>query len=116
MSSKITSESVFEDSIVAHLCDEGGYEVGLLEHWSRELALDTETLLQFVQDTQAEAWGRLKAIHGHMVEEKFLATTEGCLTCCDMASLIMASASKSLISGPLTHSIPRRWRCIAPTV
>jgi type I restriction enzyme, R subunit len=67
-----TTERAFEDLIARHLCDPGGYELGDNERWSRELALDRFTLLEFIRTTQPEAWEKLSAIHGSDVERRFL--------------------------------------------
>src|SRR5438045_1777445 len=68
----ITTERAFEDTITQHLCEHGGYELGQNERWSRELAFDRYTLLEFIQATQPEAWEKLSAIHGSDVERRFL--------------------------------------------
>jgi type I restriction enzyme R subunit len=68
----ITTERAFEDTIAQHLCEHGGYELGQNERWSRELAFDRYTLLEFIQATQPEAWEKLSAIHGSDVERRFL--------------------------------------------
>ena len=72
MSNRVsTTEQAFEDTIVRHLC-EHGYELGDNERWSRELAFDRYTLLEFIQATQPEAWENFSAIHGSDVERRFL--------------------------------------------
>lgn len=68
----ITTERAFENTIAQHLCEHAGYELGQNERWSRELAFDRYTLLEFIQATQPEAWEKLSAIHGSDVERRFL--------------------------------------------
>jgi type I restriction enzyme, R subunit len=67
-----TTEQAFEDTIVRHLCEHGRYELGDNERWSRELALDRHTLLEFIRATQIEAWEKLSAIHGSDIERRFM--------------------------------------------
>lgn len=71
MPSQLT-ETAFEDSIVSHLCNGGGYQLGEQANFSRELALDKITLLQFIQASQPQAWQKLAGIHGPSVEAKFI--------------------------------------------
>jgi len=68
----MTSEHAFEDLIVTYLCEAGGYVLGDNQRWSKELALDRATLLEFVQATQSEEWEQLRAIHGGEVERRFV--------------------------------------------
>ena len=66
-----TTEKAFENAIVNHLCNDGGYQLGDPANFSRELALDKITLLQFIQASQPQAWQKLADIHGSSVEAKF---------------------------------------------
>ncbi|MDT5268328.1 MAG: type restriction enzyme subunit [Acidobacteriota bacterium] len=68
-----TTERAFEEHIEAELLERGGYERGMQERWSKELALDRDTLFEFLQATQPKEWQRLTAIHGAQVETRFLA-------------------------------------------
>ena len=68
----IINEKALEDLIEQHLLNHGGYERGTNARWVRELALDRETLLEFIRATQPKEWERLSAIHGEEVERKFL--------------------------------------------
>ena len=71
MPSQIT-EKAFEDAIVNHLCNDGDYQLGDPANFSRELALDKITLLQFIQSSQSQGWQKLTDIHGSSVEAKFI--------------------------------------------
>lgn len=71
MPSQLT-ETAFEDAIVNHLCNGGGYQLGDAANFSRELALDKTTLLQFIQTSQPQAWQKLTDIHGASVAAKFI--------------------------------------------
>jgi type I restriction enzyme R subunit len=67
-----TTELAFEEHIEAHLLAHGGYERGVQERWSRELALERKTLFEFLQATQPKEWAKLSQIHGAQVETRFL--------------------------------------------
>lgn len=67
-----TTEKAFEDAIIHHLTSSGGYQLGDPANFSQELALDKTTLLQFIQDSQPQAWQKLSEIHGLTVEPKFI--------------------------------------------
>ena len=67
-----TTEKAFEDAIVNLLATNGGYQVGDAANFDRELALDRSVLLQFIQNSQPEAWEKLSEIHGSTVEQKLI--------------------------------------------
>lgn len=67
-----TTEKAFEDAIVDYLISNGGYQLGDDANFVRELALDRFTLLQFIHNSQPEAWKKLSEIHGSTVEQKFI--------------------------------------------
>lgn len=67
-----TTEKAFEDAIVNLLTTNGGYQVGDAANFDRKLALDRSTLLQFIQNSQPEAWKKLSEIHGIAVEQKLI--------------------------------------------
>ncbi len=74
-----TTEKAFEDAILDSLINSGGYQLGKAANFDRELALDRLTLLQFIQNSQHEAWKKLSEIHRGTVEG--LSTIfSGCLT------------------------------------
>lgn len=68
----ITTEQAFEEAIETSLRTQGGYLPGKASDWSRELALDRNSLFAFVQATQPDAWDKLTGIHGQDVEIRFL--------------------------------------------
>jgi type I restriction enzyme R subunit len=88
------SERAFEDVIVDDLTSEdtswkegeleplyerfdpGGYRKRENRHFDRELALIPEDVLEFVKETQAEEWEKLKDFHGEGAENKFLNTLD----------------------------------------
>jgi type I restriction enzyme, R subunit len=67
-----TTEKAFEDAIVNHLSNGGGYHLGSPANFSQELALDKTVLYQFIQASQPQAWQKLADIHGLTVEAKFI--------------------------------------------
>nr|AFM92598.1 type III restriction protein res subunit [Acaryochloris sp. HICR111A] len=67
-----TTEKAFEDAIINHLNNYGGYQLGDPANFSRELTLDKTLLLQFVRTSQPQAWQKLSDIHGLTVESKFI--------------------------------------------
>lgn len=71
MTSQIT-EQAFETAIADSLITRGGYQLGNPANFSRELAFDKLTILEFIQNTQPEAWQKLSAIHGDDVVPKFI--------------------------------------------
>ena len=68
----LINEKAFEEAIEHSLVTNGGYEKGDSAQFGRELALETQTLFKFIQDTQKETWNQLVAVHGTEVEKKFL--------------------------------------------
>lgn len=71
MTAKYT-EKAFEDAIIVSLTNGSGYKLGNAIEFSRELAFDKNTILQFVKKSQPEAWEKLAEIHGSSVEAKFI--------------------------------------------
>ncbi|MGB3061053.1 MAG: type I restriction endonuclease [Anaerolineae bacterium] len=65
------NEAAFETAITAYLTNGGGYSEGDAATYSRELAFFPETILDFVQTTQPQAWEQLTTIHGEGVALKF---------------------------------------------
>lgn len=65
-------EKAFEEAIEEYLITKGGYEKGNPRNFNRELALDTETLINFVKKTQPKKWERYETIYGSYSEESFI--------------------------------------------
>ena len=64
MSAKKTNihkEIVLEDHLVQQLCDTLGYQELQPDDFDRKLALDTDVLIEFIQQTQEDEWGKLTA-------------------------------------------------------
>lgn len=57
-------EKAFEDEIVAHLTDAGGWVSGTSADYDKSLGLDTTVLWEFIQATQADTWAKVATSHG----------------------------------------------------
>ncbi len=67
-----TKESGFEEFIEGELVDTQGYRKRENSSYNKELAMDTELVLEFIQNTQKESWDRLASQYGDEAEAKFL--------------------------------------------
>lgn len=65
-------EKQFEADIQASLCSEGGYIVGDPKAFDRKLALDKDTLLTFIKNTQPKAWYRYEKLNGSASEDMLI--------------------------------------------
>lgn len=65
-------EKKLEEAIEHFLLTEGGYVKGAGMAFSKELALEPETLLTFVQNTQPKAWEQYQAVYGRNSNKAFL--------------------------------------------
>jgi type I restriction enzyme R subunit len=65
------SEFAFQNEMIQQLVA-NGWLLGKPEHYNRELALYSEDLLGFVQDTQDEQWQKFCALYPNDPESKFL--------------------------------------------
>jgi len=66
------TELDFEAAIEAWLIDHGDYEKADNSQFDAALALDTETLLAFIKQTQPDTWDKLSASYGGNVEKSVL--------------------------------------------
>ena len=58
-----TTEKQFETDIETSLITQGGYVKGDPKAFDRELALDKDTFIQFIQASQPKKWERLEKIY-----------------------------------------------------
>ncbi len=65
-------EVKLEEAIEHFLTQEGGYQKGDSSSYNKELALDTKTLLSFVQNTHPKEWERYKTIYGSSSDKAFI--------------------------------------------
>ncbi len=68
----ITSEKTFEESIEQSLIDNGGYTIGNIDDYNKEVALDIPTVIQFLKTTQPKEWKKLEKVHGNNLEKKVI--------------------------------------------
>jgi type I restriction enzyme R subunit len=66
-----TRESHFQNNVITQLLA-NGWLLGESKDYNRELALYSEDLLAFLQDTQPEQWQKFCALYPHNPEQKFL--------------------------------------------
>ncbi len=65
-------EKKLEEAIEYFLTQEGGFQKGDLTTFNKELALDTDTLLNFIQTTQPKEWERYSTVYGVTADKAFL--------------------------------------------
>ena len=68
----IHTEQTFESAIELELLENGGYAKGIAENISKETALDSSTLIQFLKSSQPVEWKKLSEIHGTEIESKIV--------------------------------------------
>ncbi|NLD50648.1 MAG: type I restriction endonuclease subunit R, partial [Clostridiaceae bacterium] len=67
------TEQTFESAIEQDLLENGGYAKGDPANISRELSLDSGTIIQFLRNSQIKEWKKLSEIHGYEVDNKIIA-------------------------------------------
>ena len=72
MSDLNLTEKQFESDIEYSLLTYGGYEKGNPKAFDRALALDIQTLISFVKDTQPKSWEKYETIYGTSCEKAFV--------------------------------------------
>lgn len=65
-------EKKLEEAIEYFLTQEGGFQKGDLTTFNKELALDTDTLLNFIQTTQPKEWEWYSTVYGVTADKAFL--------------------------------------------
>lgn len=68
----IHTEKTFEEAIESSLLERGGYEKGNSDNFDRELALDKNTVLRFLKETQKDEWEKLERTHRNEIENKII--------------------------------------------
>lgn len=68
-----TKESGFEEFIEGELVGVNGYRKRENSSYDKKLCMDTELVLEFIQNTQKDKWAELVEQYGEEVGEKFLA-------------------------------------------
>lgn len=72
MNEEELKEKAFEEAIEQYLITKGGYTKGNPKNFNRELALDIDTLIEFIKRTQPKKWERYETIYGSLSEESFI--------------------------------------------
>ncbi|GFP77445.1 type I restriction endonuclease subunit R [Clostridium fungisolvens] len=72
MTDELIKEKNFEEAIEEYLITKGGYEKGNPKSFDRELALDKETLINFIKSTQPKKWERYCTVYGTSAEDSFI--------------------------------------------
>jgi type I restriction enzyme R subunit len=83
-----TKESGFEDFIEKQLGELHKYRFRLNSSFNKELCMDTELVLEFVQKTQKDAWENLVEQYGGNVQKKFLARVDEEITSRGLLSVL----------------------------
>lgn len=69
-----TSEKAFETHVEEVLLQQSGWHAGTNAEWDVERALFPARIFAFLQETQAELWGQMRALHGDGLEGLLLNT------------------------------------------
>jgi type I restriction enzyme R subunit len=72
MPDPILNEKQLEEDIETYLTEHGGYKRGDPKQFDRNLALDTKTLLTFIQTTQPKTWEKYTTIYGEKSQTQFI--------------------------------------------
>ncbi|MDO7853425.1 type I restriction endonuclease subunit R [Hymenobacter convexus] len=72
MSTAIHTEKAFEEALEHHLLTAGGYTALAADTYDRATALFPVEVLQFLQDTQPQAWTKTEKAHGAQAAAKLL--------------------------------------------
>lgn len=67
-----TKEKRFEQDIEEYLCTDGGYTKGNSQSFDKNLALDTETFLTFIKNSQPKSWERYVKNNGADSEKQII--------------------------------------------
>ena len=67
-----TKEKRFEQDIEEYLCTNGGYTKGNSQSFDKNLALDTETFLTFIKNSQPKSWERYVKNNGADSEKQII--------------------------------------------
>jgi type I restriction enzyme, R subunit len=83
-----TKESGFEEFIEQELSSNNGYRVRQASSYNKELCMDTELVLEFIQTTQNDKWQKIVEQHGGEASNKFLARLDEELSSRGLLSVI----------------------------
>jgi len=69
-----TSEKAFESYVEEILLTRSGWQQGTNTEWDKELALFPTQVVEFLRETQPEAWGKMADLHGDGLEPQIIRT------------------------------------------
>lgn len=72
MNDEELKEKAFEEAIEEYLITEGGYDKGNPKSFDKELALDKDTLIEFIKRSQPKKWERYCTVYGASSEDSFI--------------------------------------------
>ena len=70
-------EKNFEADIEQYLLSEGGYTKGTQVTYDKEKAIDLETLIRFIKDSQPKAWEKFERVFGATAKAELYKTMQG---------------------------------------
>ena len=70
-------EKNFEADIEQYLLTKGGYTKGSQATYDKEKAIDLDTLIRFVKDSQPKAWERFERKYGNSAKTQLYKTIQG---------------------------------------
>ena len=90
-------EKNFEADIEQYLLTKGGYTKGSQATYDKEKAIDLDTLIRFVKDSQPKAWERFERKYGNSAKTQLYKTIQG-------GKSSVSCPLKPSDSAPLKHS------------
>ncbi len=105
-----TKESGFEEFIEQELGRLHKYRLRLNSSYNKELCMDTELVLEFVQKTQKDAWEKLVEQYGGNVQEKFLARVDKEITSRGLLSMLREGVTDRGVRIKLAYFKPQNDR------
>lgn len=70
-------EKNFESDIEQYLLSEGGYIKGTQATYDKEKAIDLDTLIRFIKDSQPKAWEKFERVFGASAKSELYKTMQG---------------------------------------
>lgn len=103
-----TKEIGFEEFIEQELVAKHGYRIrSPREHYSKQLAMDTELTLEFVRATQPEEWEKIEGQYGADASERFLARVDEEITSQGLLHVLRNGVKDRGVTIKLAHFEPQ---------
>lgn len=100
-------EKNFEADIEQYLLTKGGYTKGSQATYDKEKAIDLDTLIRFVKDSQPKAWERFERKYGNSAKTQLYKTIQG--------NILKYGLIHTLRNGVNDFGIPLKLCFFAPT-